>query len=115
MRLSRGGKTSERVRTPAQPQHAAAREIDTAASEQTVANRPSFAPSPHRAVTPRLSPREAERQGEAVRMALNKLREPGAATAFLNSAHDGLGGRPLDLAIASDEGLRLVAAELAGK
>ena len=115
MRLSRGGKTSERVRQAIQPQRSAPPEPETPAPENVAANRPSFERSRHRTATPRLSAREAERQGQVVRLALQKLTEPGAAAAFLNTAHAGLGGRPLDLAIASDEGLRLVEGALAAK
>jgi uncharacterized protein (DUF2384 family) len=61
---------------------------------------------------PRLTPIEAERQGRAARLAFEALPEPGAAIAFLNTHHDGLGGRPIDLAVASDEGLTAIAAAL---
>jgi len=61
---------------------------------------------------PRLSPREAERQGRISVHALSVLgREE--AIAFLNTAHEALGGRPLDLAIGSDEGLSAVEQYLA--
>lgn len=49
----------------------------------------------------------AKRQGEITRLAFVVLgREP--ALAFLNAANDELGGRPLDLATASAEGLARV-------
>ncbi|WP_129790689.1 antitoxin Xre/MbcA/ParS toxin-binding domain-containing protein [Sphingosinicella sp. CPCC 101087] len=58
-----------------------------------------------------LSTDELSRQGEAVKSALAAL--GGAnALAFLNTHHDGLCGRPLDLAIASDAGLQAVEAVL---
>ena len=50
-----------------------------------------------------------------VKLALTMLTAPGAATAFLNSDHEGLGGRPLDLAVASEEGLAAVEALLKAK
>jgi hypothetical protein len=36
-----------------------------------------------------------------------------AASLFLNSHHDGLGARPLDLAVESDDGLKAVEAAIA--
>jgi Protein of unknown function (DUF2384) len=61
---------------------------------------------------PVLSRDERARQGAAVKAALAAL---GGADAlnFLNSHHAGLQGRPLDLAIASDSGLKAVEAALA--
>jgi hypothetical protein len=58
-----------------------------------------------------LSGEERARQGEAVKSALAALGGP-KALAFLNTHHAGLGGRPLDLAIASDAGLQSVEAAL---
>lgn len=59
----------------------------------------------------RLPPADAKRQGEITQLAFLLLgREE--AIAFLNTAHAGLGGRPLDLAIASDEGRNSVEAEI---
>lgn len=60
----------------------------------------------------RLSPDEAARQGQAAKFAFEHLREPGAAVAFLNTHHDGLNARPIDLAVASAEGLRAVEAAI---
>lgn len=56
---------------------------------------------------PVLSRDEGTRQGHAVRSALAAL---GAdhARAFLNRHHPGLRGRPLDLAVASEAGLKAV-------
>jgi uncharacterized protein (DUF2384 family) len=59
----------------------------------------------------RLPPEEARRQGEISQLAFLLLGRE-AAIAFLNTEHAGLGGRPLDLAIASDEGRNTVEAEL---
>ncbi|MFS0738799.1 antitoxin Xre/MbcA/ParS toxin-binding domain-containing protein [Sphingomonas sp. 1P06PA] len=54
---------------------------------------------------PRLSPAEAERQGRASRHAIDSLGGTAAVIAFLNTHDDALGGRPLDIATASEEGL----------
>lgn len=62
---------------------------------------------------PRLSPEEAARQGRASKLAFDTLREPAAVIAFLNTHDDALGGRPLDLAVASAEGLAQVERTLA--
>lgn len=51
----------------------------------------------------RLTPAASRRQGETTRMAMILLGRE-AAIEFMNAHHDGLGGRPIDLAIASDEG-----------
>jgi len=60
---------------------------------------------------PRLSPDEARRQGQITQLALLLLgRED--AIAFLNGDNSRLGGRPLDLAMASEDGCAGVEAEL---
>ena len=60
---------------------------------------------------PRLAPDQAKRQGEITQLAFLLLgREP--AISFLNTAHSALGGRPLDLATASDLGRNSVEAEI---
>ena len=51
---------------------------------------------------PRLSAEEAARQGRASRLAWEKMPQAGAAIAFLNAHNAGLGGRPIDLAVASE-------------
>jgi hypothetical protein len=56
---------------------------------------------------PRLSPEQAQRQGRASKLAIEMLAGPDAI-AFLNTHDDALGGRPLDLAVASAEGLTAV-------
>lgn len=61
--------------------------------------------------TERLAPDLARRQGEITRLAFLLLGRE-AAIAFLNTAHAELGGRPLDLATASDAGRNSVEAEL---
>ena len=59
----------------------------------------------------RLPPEDAKRQGEITQLAFLLLGRE-TAIAFLNTEHAGLGGRPLDLAIASDEGRNSVEAEI---
>lgn len=54
----------------------------------------------------------AQRQGDISRLAFLLLGRE-RAISFLNDEHPGLGGRPLDLAIASDAGCAGVEAELA--
>lgn len=54
---------------------------------------------------PRLSPEQAARQGRISQRAIARL-GPQGAIAFLNNNDEKLGGRPLDLAIESNEGLR---------
>lgn len=60
---------------------------------------------------PVLSREEGVRQGRVVRASLALLGS-GSARAFLNTYHAGLGGRPLDLAVASDDGLVAVESAL---
>lgn len=62
--------------------------------------------------TPKLSASEAERQGRAVRTAI-RLLGSAAALEFLNGFDAALQGRPIDLAVASDHGLKAVEALLA--
>lgn len=57
---------------------------------------------------PRLSPEEAERQGRVTRLAFEALRDSGKVVTFLNTDDSTLGGRPIDLAVASAEGLASV-------
>lgn len=64
-----------------------------------------------KANAPRLAPDCAKRQGEITRLAFLVLGRDAAIT-FLNTAHPALGGRPLDLATASDAGRNSVEAEL---
>ena len=60
---------------------------------------------------PVLSLAAADRQGRVVKAALAALGSADAR-AFLNAHHQGLRGRPLDLAVASDSGLTAVEAAL---
>jgi len=63
----------------------------------------------------RLSPEEAKRQGQAATLAWQVIKVPGGAVAFLNTHDDALGGRPIDIAVASDEGLATVEAAIRAK
>jgi hypothetical protein len=60
-----------------------------------------------RSIGPRLAPLEAARQGRISQMAFLQLGRDDAL-AFLNDANESLGGRPIDLAIQSEEGFRSV-------
>jgi hypothetical protein len=61
---------------------------------------------------PRLSREEQARQGRVVKSAQSALIDTAAVRSFLNSHHDGLRGRPLDVATASDAGLHAVEAAM---
>lgn len=58
-----------------------------------------------------LSPDEGKRQGRAVRAA-QALGDVEAVRAFLNFPHEALGGRPIDLAVASEAGMVAVQAAI---
>lgn len=58
-----------------------------------------------------LTAQAAQRQGAVTRLAFSLLGRDGAIE-FLNSADEDLGGRPIYLALESDEGLRSVEARL---
>lgn len=62
---------------------------------------------------PVLSPDQGKRQGRVVRAAQAALGNVDAVRAFLNTPHDILEGRPIDLAIESDDGLAAVEAAIA--
>jgi hypothetical protein len=68
---------------------------------------------PFRKAAAKLPREEGERQGRIVRSAQVALGTTEAVRGFLNSHHDGLGGRPLDIATASDAGLAAVEAAMA--
>ena len=53
-----------------------------------------------------LLPEQRAREGRLVRSAQEAFPDIAAALAFLNSHHEALGARPLDLALASEDGLR---------
>jgi len=57
---------------------------------------------------PRLSKESARRQGEITQLAFRLLGGRDGAMQFLNNAHAPLGGRPIDVAIASGEGFARV-------
>lgn len=62
---------------------------------------------------PKLAPDAASRQGQVTKLALEALGGRDEAIAYLNTACVKLGGRPLDLAIESAEGLGRVEHALA--
>lgn len=64
---------------------------------------------------PRLSPEQAVRQGRASQSALAALGQFDAVIGFLNTHDETLGGRPLDVAMASDAGLSAVESLLAAR
>lgn len=55
---------------------------------------------------------ETRRRGLAVRLASTAHPTAQEAMSFLNTHHEGLGGRPLDIATGSDAGLAAVQATL---
>jgi uncharacterized protein (DUF2384 family) len=61
---------------------------------------------------PVLSREESVRQGKAVRAAQSALGSVEAVRAFLNTHHEALGGRPIDIAVGSDAGLAAVEAAI---
>jgi uncharacterized protein (DUF2384 family) len=70
--------------------------------------RPGRKPFRNKFSTPRLSPESAERQGRVTMLAWRLLGGRDAAIEFLNNHDDALGGRPLDLAVASVSGCEAV-------
>ena len=56
--------------------------------------------------TVRFSPQQVNRQNDLIRCAWRNLATKDAVIAFLNTHSDELGGEPLSLAIASDQGLQ---------
>jgi len=61
---------------------------------------------------PALSPAEQVRQGRIVKVAHSAFVDTAVVRSFLNTHHDGLRGRPLDLATRSDSGLYAVEAAI---
>ena len=57
---------------------------------------------------PRLAADAAERQGRIVRQAWVSFGGRDGAIAFLNAHHEALGGRPVELAVASEAGCAAV-------
>lgn len=100
--------------TPDAPVDAApvdAAPADTAPAEPTP--RPGAMKFRRKYTTVRLTPEQASRQGQVATSAFRRFGERDAAMAFLNAHDEALGGRPLDLAIASAEGLATVEAAMA--
>lgn len=64
---------------------------------------------------PVLSAEEGKRQGRAVHAAQAALGSVADVRAFLNSHHESLAGRPIDIAIASEAGLIAVEAAIAAE
>ena len=60
----------------------------------------------------KLSPDEQVRQGRVVSSAHAAMPDVDAVRSFLNTHHDGLRGRPIDLAVASEAGLLAVEAAI---
>jgi len=77
------------------------------------AGKPEYKRFRRRFDTVRLSPEAAARQGKAATLAFEKFRDSAAVVAFLNTHNDAVGGRPIDLAVESPEGLAAVTALLA--
>jgi uncharacterized protein (DUF2384 family) len=69
------------------------------------AKRPFFKSRYH---TPQLAQDKAQRQGKVTHLAFSLLGGRDPAMAFLNAPNPTLGGRPLDVAMASQEGLASV-------
>lgn len=61
---------------------------------------------------PRLAPDAVARQGRVATLVWERLRDNEAVLAFLNAHDSGLDARPIDLAIAGDDGIRAVLARL---
>ena len=57
---------------------------------------------------PRPTPGQMRRQSRVVQSAWHHFREPRLVIAFLNTRHDALDARPIQLAIESDDGLQRV-------
>lgn len=62
-----------------------------------------------------LSKEQAARQGRATRLACETFFPAGAAMSFLNDFDTQLGARPIDLAVASAEGLLAVEQAIAAR
>lgn len=86
-----------------------------AAIPAETASRPGAMKFRRKYTTVRLTPDQATRQGQVATGAFRHFGGRDAAMAFLNGHDETLGGRPLDLAIASAEGLALVEATMAAR
>ena len=93
---------------------AEAEAVETAEAGTETPGKPEYKRFRKRFDTVRLSPEAAARQGKAATAAWMKLGKE-ASIAFLNTHDDALGGRPIDLAVESVEGLKAVEAALAAR
>ncbi|MGN5375295.1 hypothetical protein [Sphingomonas hankookensis] len=87
--------------------------VDAVAAPADPAPRPGAMKFRRKYTTVRLTPEQASRQGQVATSAFRRFGERDAAMAFLNAHDETLGGRPLDLAIASAQGLATVEAAMA--
>jgi hypothetical protein len=92
---------------PIEPLDAAAEPADAGAAPKRKMFRSKFD-------TVRLAPDAVERQSKITMLAFHALGSQ-AAIAFLNSHSDALGGRPLDLAVASAGGFEAVSRQIAAR
>jgi hypothetical protein len=83
-----------------------------APAPEEAAERPSYKRfrRPFNAV--RLDPDAAARQGKLASLAYDKFKDFARVKEFMNAHDETLGGRPIDLAVASDEGLAAIEAFL---
>ena len=81
-------------------------------SPESAPAQPRRAPFKRRAALPRMAADAAARQGRVTKLAWDVLGDRDAVLAFLNTHHEALGGRPLDLAITDEAGLVRVEAAL---
>lgn len=84
-------------------------------SPEGTAERPNRSPVRRRSGLTRMPADAAARQGRLTQRAWAALGGRDAVVAFLNTHHEGLGGRPIDLAIADAAGLAAVEAVLDGQ
>lgn len=75
---------------------------------------PGRKPFRHRRSLPRMAPEGAERQSRVALLAWDRLGGD-AAIKFLNSHDEALGGRPIDLAVASAAGCEAVERAIAAR
>ena len=98
--------------------HVGARGWETVRAPAYIDGVPILDKFPTRRFKPRPPPMAADvaaRQGRAASLAFATFGERDAVMAFLNTHDETLGGRPIDLAIASPEGLAAVEAALLAK
>lgn len=82
-------------------------------NEDTVAV-PKIRRSNHRwSDRPKLAPDAASRQGQVTKLAFEAFGDKDPAIAYLNMDSQALGGRPLDIATESAEGLKRVERDIA--